>query len=109
LRTGLERLPAGTKRVLFFVPYNHVMFSAEGSPAAIAWNECKRRVAALPDTLVVDFMRPSPITEDDNNYWDAKHYRVAIAERLAHDLAAAARGAASEDFRVLASPHHGRP
>ena len=39
--------------------------------------------------MVADFMRLSPITTDDDNYWDARHYRVGIAERVARDLAAA--------------------
>ena len=79
--------------------------SAPGTPGALAWNECKRRVARLaarvPNTLAVDFMLPSPITVTDDNYWDALHYRVAIADRLAHDLAAADHGEASADYRVL--------
>ena len=37
-------------------------------------------------------MLPSPITRTDDNYWDALHYRVAIADRLARDLAVAGRG-----------------
>ena len=72
---------------------------------ARCWTECKRRVAALArrasEPLAVDFMLPSPITERDDNYWDALHYRIAIADRIARDLAAADRGEASADYRVL--------
>lgn len=105
LAEDLAELPASTRRVLFFVPYNHVRLWPPDSPTAAVWDECKRRVAALaqrqPNTLVVDFMRPSPITANDDNYWDSLHYRVAIADRLARDLAAASRREASEDYRVL--------
>jgi hypothetical protein len=105
LGSDLSLLPDSTRKILFFVPYNHVLMSAPGSPGALAWNECKRRVARLaarvPNTLAVDFMLPSPITAADDNYWDALHYRVAIADRLARDLAAADRGEASADYRVL--------
>jgi len=106
LAGDLAKLPASTRRVLFFVPYNHVRLWSPDSPIAAVWDECKRRVVAMaqwqPNTLVVDFMRPSPITENDDNYWDSLHYRVAIADRLARDLAAASRGVASDDYRVLA-------
>ena len=60
------------------------------------WQACKERVAEIatqvPNTVVADFMLPSPITRTDDNYWDALHYRVAIADRLARDLAVAGRG-----------------
>ncbi len=51
-------------------------------------------------------MIPSPITDNDDNYWDALHYRIAIGDRLASDLAAAARRQASPagDYRLLATP-----
>jgi hypothetical protein len=105
LGSDLPLLADSTRKILFFVPYNHVLLSAPGSPGALVWNECKRRVARLaaqiPNTLVVDFMLPSPITNTDDNYWDALHFRIAIADRIARDLAAAERGEASADYRVL--------
>lgn len=107
LRAELEKFPAATRKVLFFVPYNRVLFPPEGSEGAQVWNECKRRAAAItadtPHTLVVDFMVPSPITMTDTNYWDALHYRTAIADRVAHDLGVAARGIDSADDRLLDS------
>ncbi len=60
-----------------------------------------RLAAQVPNALAVDFMLPSPITDADDNYWDALHYRIAIADRIARDLAAADRGEASADYRVL--------
>lgn len=105
LSRELARLPPATTKLLFFVPYNHVLLPKGGPPAA-AWEECKRRVADLatdlPGTVVVDFMIPSPITGADNNYWDGLHYRVGIADRLAQDLAFATRGDPSPDYRILA-------
>ena len=105
LRAELAKCPATTRKILFFVPYNHLLFSPEGSEGAQVWNECKRRVAAIaadtPHTLVVDFMLPSPITTTDTNYWDALHYRIGIADRLADDLGKAALGIASGDDRLL--------
>ncbi len=108
LRTALTQLPPATRKVLFFVPYNHVLFSPEGSQGAAVWNECKHRVAAIaaavPNTLAVDFMRPSPITENDESYWDPLHYRVGVADRLVRDLALAVRGESNTDFSIL-EPH----
>jgi hypothetical protein len=105
LGEDLSSLSLETRKVLFFVPYNHVLLPPVGSPAADAWSECKRRVADLaahaPNTLAVDFMLSSPITEADDNYWDALHYRAAIADRIANDLAAAGNGASSSDYRIL--------
>jgi len=105
LREQLAALPKQTTRILFFVPNNHRLQPPEAGPVAAAWAECKRRAAALfPGTLVVDFMIPSPITLDDDNYWDPRHYRIAVADRLARDLAAAAHGEASADDRVVSAP-----
>jgi hypothetical protein len=105
LASDISLLPETTRKILFFVPYHHVLMSPPGTPGALVWNECKRRVARLaartPNALAVDFMLPSPITEDDDNYWDALHTRVGIADRLARDLAAAEHGEASPDYRVL--------
>lgn len=105
LRAMLAALPAATSKVLFFIPYNYRLLTEPGSPGAAVWDECRRRVVAearrAPNALVVDFMRVSPITSVDENYWDGIHYRTGIADRLARDLAAAARGDTSEDYRVL--------
>lgn len=107
LRADLARLPPSTRKVLFFVPYNHVLLPAPGSDAAAVWNECKRRVgelsATVPNMLVVDFMRPSPITDNDRNYWDPLHYRIGIADRLVQDLAAAANAEGGPDDAIVAS------
>jgi hypothetical protein len=105
LGQDLAWLADGTRKILFFVPYNRQLMPPSGSPDALVWNECKQRAARLaartPNALAVDFMLPSPITTTDNNYWDGLHYRVAIADRIARDLAAADRGEASDDYRVL--------
>jgi hypothetical protein len=87
------------------VPYHHGILPPPGSGAALPWDECKRRVIALrsdvPNLSVVDFMRLSPITTVDDHYWDPLHYTVAVADRLARDLAEADRGEGSEDYRLL--------
>jgi hypothetical protein len=108
LHESLARFHPDTRKVLFFVPYNHVLFPAPGSEGAAVWSECKRRVAAIgatvPNTSVVDFMRPSPITENDRNYWDPLHYRIRVADRIVRDLAAATRGQNAGEDAVLVTP-----
>lgn len=106
LRDLLARMPATTRKVLFFAPYHQKLLSAPGTEGAAVWDECKRRVAALagatPNAVAVDFMVPSPITTIDDHYWDPLHFTVAVADRLARDLAAASRGETSPDYRILA-------
>ncbi len=110
--TGIERLDAqltalaaGTRKLLFFVPYIQRLMPPSGSPEASVWRECKLRAAALarrvPNALAIDFMRPSPITSVDDNYWDGAHYRIGIADRIARDLARADRGEESADYAIL--------
>jgi hypothetical protein len=104
LRGVLAALPKDTVRILFFVPNNRRLLPPESGPVGAVWTECKRRAAALmPGTIVADFMIPSPITLDDDNYWDPRHYRIAVADRLARDLATAARGEDSPDYRLLSA------
>ncbi len=110
LRLVLAELPPDAETILFFVPYNHVRLPPPGHPAAEVWSECKRRAAILASdlgrTLVVDFMKPSAITNNDDGYWDAQHYRVGVADRVAGGLAGASRGEASPDYDILFAPPH---
>ena len=93
--------------MLFFVPYELAHQGAPGSADAAVWAECKRRIAriaaSVPDTVLADFMIPSPITDNWRNYWDPMHYRHPIADRLARDLVLAAHGEAAPegDDRIL--------
>ncbi len=106
LRRDLAMIPPTTTKIVFFVPFNHVRQPASGALRG-EWDECKRRVsgmvAALPNAHLIDFMLLSGITSNDNNYWDAAHYRLGIAERLVRDLAAALAGhpATDGDYVIL--------
>lgn len=108
LRILLTALPRQTETILFFVPYHRVRLPPAGDPSAQVWDECKRRAVALArevgHTTVIDFMKPSPITDDDEAYWDALHYRVGVAARLTRDLAAARAGKVSADYDILFAP-----
>ena len=105
LRDALAELPASTRKVLWFTPY-YVRFIGLGTPAEAQWAACKQRVVALAEgaanTVVVDFLRPSAITEEPTNYWDAHHFREPVAARLSAELAAASlRGAPPADGGLL--------
>jgi hypothetical protein len=91
----LAALPKAEK-LIFLVPYHIAEQPRPGSREAIVWNACKVRLAALvaaaPHARLVDFMIPSPVTRQDDNYWDPLHYRVRIATWLGLSLRAAADG-----------------
>ena len=108
LRADLVAIPSGTAKLLFFMPYHRSLLPFAPGPARDLLDECKRRVTALaiatPRTLAVDFMRPTPITLDADNYWDPHHYRAAIAGRIVGDLAMATAGATSQDYVIPPRP-----
>ena len=105
LAAALHALPADTRKVLFFTP-SHLSFQGTpGSDYAAMWDACRAQVtaiaAATPHTTLLDFNVPSPITADANHYWDPVHYRLPIADRIAHDLATAEQGAPTPDAHLL--------
>jgi hypothetical protein len=107
LKHALDIMPESVRKILFFVPFALPYQGAETSLTHAYWAECKRRVARMArsasNSIVVDFMIPSPITREEGNYYDAIHFRPAIADRLAADLALAAAGetGADADYQVL--------
>jgi hypothetical protein len=92
----LAEMPGDTRKVLAFMP---VHVSAAGEEAA--FDICKAQIAEIGrrrGASIVDWRIPSSITREDSNYWDALHYRVPIANRIARDLTAAVlSGAESAD------------
>jgi hypothetical protein len=107
LRDDLRAIPKSTRKILVFMPYNHRLIALKDGAERTLLTECKRRVAALAaataGAAAIDFMIASPITMDDNNYWDPLHYRVGISARIVTDIAAALRGETSADDRLLAA------
>lgn len=87
--------PATNSRVvLFFVPYHYSMTAKPETWQR--YESCKQAVskafAGRANTLVVDFMQFTPITLNDENYWDGLHYRVPVAKRLVAALKDAVAG-----------------
>ncbi len=103
LRAALLAIPSGTRTILFFVPYYIERQGLPGGATRWGWDQCKRQVAAIATQAgaeLIDFMIPSSITQDKDNYWDPIHYRVAIATRIAEGLIAGS----SPDAAVLMPP-----
>jgi hypothetical protein len=85
----LARIPKGTETILLFPPVHAVLLPPEGSAGAAIDETCKRRVAGIArarGATLLDFKRRSGVTMDDSNYWDALHYRIGIADRIARAL-----------------------
>jgi hypothetical protein len=105
LSAGLQALPGGTRKILFFTPTHVALQGEPGSDFAANYAACKAAVEAIAavvsNILVVDFLFPSPITTDRENYWDPVHYRVPIADRIMADLAAGLAGRSTADDRIL--------
>ncbi|MCP5200995.1 MAG: hypothetical protein H6977_13350 [Gammaproteobacteria bacterium] len=88
----LAATPAATRVVLLFPP----LHAAYIEPRAALFAECKGRVrdlaAARPGTSILDYLFVSPLTRNDDNYWDPVHFTRAVSARVTRDLATALAG-----------------
>lgn len=106
----LNALPDTTRKILLFMPYHTYHQPIANTREGALWEECKARIADMArrhaNTVVLDFMIPSPITRRDENYWDRLHYTVEIADRLAGLIARGARlkPAPNGEYVILARP-----
>jgi hypothetical protein len=71
--------------------------------------ECKARMVGIArryNATVIDWLYPSALTLDDSHYWDVLHYRVPVANSLAHAIGAATlrREKSVDDTYRLLSP-----
>jgi hypothetical protein len=80
----LDGLPAATRKILVFVPL-HVSVMLDPQEWA-KFTYCKAAVVDIalqrPNMGVIDFMRPSALTRNDEAYWDSSHYRVRYASEI---------------------------
>lgn len=103
----LARLPPATLKVLAYMPVHVAVQPLPGSSGAEVEAECKDRIETIArrrDARVVDWRIPSRLTRDESNYWDALHFRLPVARRVARDLAAAVlegREAADGSYRLM--------
>jgi hypothetical protein len=107
LSAALHALSDGTRKILFFTPSHVSVQGAPGSDYAAMLDACRAQVVRIaegvPNTVVADFLRPSPITSTVSSYWDPVHYRIPIADRVMNDLALAEEGQDTADDHVLVS------
>jgi hypothetical protein len=91
LEQGLDGLPAQTRKILVFVPL-HISVLMKPEEWA-KYTYCKAAVVdiakARPNVGVIDFMRPSELTRNDEAYWDSTHYRVRYATAIIDAIASA--------------------
>jgi hypothetical protein len=105
--TMLGELPAPSIKVLAFMPVHVAAQAWPGTRDAAVEAECKARIAAIGrarGAKVIDWRIASPITTNDENYWDGLHYRLPIAQRVARELIGATlNGAEPTDgsYRLL--------
>lgn len=89
LATLLADTPEGTRIVLFFPPLHAHYLERQAETFA----ECKGRVlelaAARPGLAVLDYLHVSPLTLDDDNYWDPLHFTRGVSQIIEQDVAAA--------------------
>jgi len=107
LDAALARFPSTTMTILAFMPVNVAALPSPGTREAEIEAECKQRIVAIgrkDGAKVIDWRFPSPLTQNETNYWDPLHYRVPVATRIAEQLGAAAlAGHESDDgsYRFL--------
>jgi hypothetical protein len=89
LDESLAHLPAEVKKYLLLPPVHIHMLPEPGSRREAHEAECKRRIATIArqrGATLVDWRIASPISSEDNYFWDPLHFRVPIADRLIDDL-----------------------
>jgi hypothetical protein len=106
----LQAAPAGTLKILAFMPVHIAAQPVPGSEDEATEAECKARIVTIAKArgaTAIDWRIASPLTSNDQNYWDSVHYRIPVAKLLAAELGAAVlQGRPSPDgsYRLLARP-----
>jgi hypothetical protein len=92
LERFLTRLAPDAKLVLVVVP-RHASTLPHTAVEARQLASCKdsyRRIAnAMPGAIFLDFLVDNAMTRNDENFWDAVHYRKPVAQTLEDQIASA--------------------
>ncbi len=83
LRTG------DALKVIGFMPAHVADQPDPATPAGARAAECKARIVQIArqrGAKVIDWRYSSSLTREDSNYWDQIHYRVPVANSLAHAI-----------------------
>lgn len=79
-----------TKVIIVFVPYHYFLQGAKQSRQYQRFKECKKRFSQMAkkreNTEVLDFMIHSPITKNDENFWDPLHFRREVAKTMVKEM-----------------------
>ena len=91
LRQFLAGLRSDARVVLVLPPRYTTAVPSPGSVAAAELDVCKDAYRALagarPDTRLLDFLVDGPMAQREENFWDAIHYRGAVARMIEDRLA----------------------
>lgn len=89
LAARINALPPNTRVVLVYPP----VYDRYLQTMAVSMGECKARAASLlawrPGLVTLDYMRPTPLTRSEENFWDAVHTTADVARTLEADIVAA--------------------
>lgn len=110
----VQRLPKTTKLVMIFIPYHAYYIGHPESQNRARLEECKKRITDIAkshaDSYVIDFMYPSEITKNDENYWDPHHFSLSVSRKILDESIAATEGAtALTNARILLSASRPTP
>jgi len=109
LSQALDGFPAATRKILVFVPL-HISVLLDPRQWA-QFTHCKAAAVDIaktrPNVAVIDFMRPSVLTRNDDAYWDSVHYRVGHATEIIDAIASAVEDGHDSGplYDVLWRPH----
>ena len=82
----MASLPTETIKLVVFPPYHWYRLFQMNEDSLQGLTSCKHRIAELGEQLenyyVLDFMRLSPVSLKDSNYWDSQHYNTEVAKSL---------------------------
>jgi hypothetical protein len=99
LESVLSDVPPTTQVYFVGAPVHVAAQPAPGSIEEARETACKRRASRISDArsgLFIDFRLHSAITQNDENYWDSLHYRLAIAHQLVSAIGKAVRSRADD-------------
>jgi hypothetical protein len=109
LEEALASLPAKTRLIVVVMP-PHVSTQPDSAAEQAELDLCKQRIAVIAASFhgyAIDFDIASAWTRNANNYWDASHFRTAIAKSFMLRLKEAVERQRDADdgiYRYLAGP-----
>ena len=113
LEEAIASLPTGAKLIVVMMP-PHISAQPDTAAERADLDLCKQRIAALATSrsgYTIDFDIASAWTRNADNYWDASHFRTAIAKdfvRRVKEAIERRRDAEDGVYRYSAGPNPNR-